>query len=413
MKHKIFFIIINIFIVCVLLVILEVSAHLVPGKKDLLEEIVNVLEEDSLLFWRQKPNLQTMFQDFPVETDSLGLRVNRYAYQQGTGHIFRIVCLGASPTFGWAVKYEDTYSCQLEKMLNKSYGKNKAYEVINAGVIGYSSYQGLLFLKRDILKLKPDLITVAYGLNDADRHRFFRSNGKSDKELKPKSLFLVSLENLLNRSLFFRLCKNFIFKVESVRTEFSGNKGDVYFGRLRVSAQDFRNNINEIIRIANQNGIKVILVKIPINSASSEEKPLIQQAQYDIALSRGLDYLKAKRINDAIVQFKDALTYDSSSSRAFFYLAACYEMKKEPVAAQDYFQEAKKMQVVQLRTDLEVYNGIIEEIAEAKEVPLADAGPDFIRNKEKKLFATPIHPNNEGHKIVATVIYDAMLRYNL
>jgi lysophospholipase L1-like esterase len=330
-----------------------------------------------------------------------------------TGHTFKIVCLGASPTFGWAVKYEDTYSCQLEKMLNDKYGREKTYEVINAGIIGYSSYQGLLFLKRDILKLKPDLITVAYGLNDVDRHRFFRSNGKSDKELKPKNLLLVSLENLLNRSLFFRLCKNFIFKVESARTDFSGNWGDIYFGKLRVSAQDFRRNINEIIRIANQNRIKVILVKIPINSASFEKKILIQQAQHDIALSKGLDYLKEKRINDAIIQFKDALAYDSSSSKAFFYLAVCYEMKKEPVIAQHYFQEAKKMQAVQLRAGLEVYNGIIEEIARVKGIPLADAGPDFIRNRERKIFATPIHPNNEGHKIVAAVIYDAMLRYNL
>jgi len=413
MKRKIFFIIINISIVCFLSVILEICAHLVPAKKDLLGDIVNVLEEDSLLFWRQKANLRTMFQDFPVETNSLGLRVNRSAYQQMTGHTFKIVCLGASPTFGWAVKYEDTYSCQLEKMLNDKYGREKTYEVINAGIIGYSSYQGLLFLKRDILKLKPDLITVAYGLNDVDRHRFFRSNGKSDKELKPKNLLLVSLENLLNRSLFFRLCKNFIFKVESARTDFSGNWGDIYFGKLRVSAQDFRRNINEIIRIANQNRIKVILVKIPINSASFEKKILIQQAQHDIALSKGLDYLKEKRINDAIIQFKDALAYDSSSSKAFFYLAVCYEMKKEPVIAQHYFQEAKKMQAVQLRAGLEVYNGIIEEIARVKGIPLADAGPDFIRNRERKIFATPIHPNNEGHKIVAAVIYDAMLRYNL
>ena len=94
-------IIINLAVFIFLMVTLEAVARLIFPKEDKLEEILNVLEQDPVLFWRQRPNLEVMFQGVKVETNQLGFRDTRNSYDKNK-NVFRIVCLGASPTFGWA-----------------------------------------------------------------------------------------------------------------------------------------------------------------------------------------------------------------------------------------------------------------------------------------------------------------------
>ena len=83
----------------------------------------------------------------------------------------RIVCMGASPTFGWGVGDEDAYPAQLQRRLDPS---AREVEVLNAAVIGYSSHQGRLLLERSVLPLQPDVVTVSYLANEPAAHRFFR-----------------------------------------------------------------------------------------------------------------------------------------------------------------------------------------------------------------------------------------------
>jgi lysophospholipase L1-like esterase len=65
---------------------------------------------------------------------------------------FTIVCLGDSIT-------KAGYPAELEK--------NIAAKVINAGVNGNTSRQGLARLERDVLAHKPDLVLVLFGANDS------------------------------------------------------------------------------------------------------------------------------------------------------------------------------------------------------------------------------------------------------
>jgi lysophospholipase L1-like esterase len=53
------------------------------------------------------------------------------------------------------------------------------YEVINASVPGYTSYQELLFFKRYLLQIEPDLVIWTYCLNDNHKilHRFDEKGG--------------------------------------------------------------------------------------------------------------------------------------------------------------------------------------------------------------------------------------------
>ena len=117
-----------------------ISSILVSNNLDRLQDILRLLQQDSVLFWKQKSNLDTEFQNQKVVTNNIGFRCHNIKEKNKK----RIACLGASPTFGWGVKYEDTYPVVIEKTLKE---KNIDIEVINAGEIGYSSYQGLNLLK--------------------------------------------------------------------------------------------------------------------------------------------------------------------------------------------------------------------------------------------------------------------------
>lgn len=60
---------------------------------------------------------------------------------------------------------ESAYSNKLKKLINTFFPKVYV-NIINAGISGDSAARGLNRLERDVLRYSPDLVTVAFGLND-------------------------------------------------------------------------------------------------------------------------------------------------------------------------------------------------------------------------------------------------------
>lgn len=214
--------------------------------------------KDKNLFWRFRPN-QTIQSDFFVEgvyqINSYGLRDVKYSKEKPAG-TFRVICLGNSCTFGWRVKLEETYPKQLEKLLNTDLDYKK-YEVINAGVTGYSSFQGKRFLRDQILKLKPDLITVCYGWNDLLPAAF----GIEDRNQKMAPQIFLDIQNLLGQTEVYRFIRGLVLSRFQVKK--TGNSSEMI---PRVSPQDFLNNLLEISLIANQENVPLIFLTTPIAS---------------------------------------------------------------------------------------------------------------------------------------------------
>lgn len=108
--------------------------------------------------WSLRPHAQLSLrhheleQDFEVQISGLGFRGPEPVSP-------RIACLGDSTTFGWGVAYEQAWPAVL--------GDALGVEVLNAGVPGYSTHQGLASLDR-VLALKPDVVVLAYMIRDAD-----------------------------------------------------------------------------------------------------------------------------------------------------------------------------------------------------------------------------------------------------
>ena len=74
-----------------------------------------------------------------------------------------MIVLGDSITFGNSMLWEDTFSSQLQQRLHSD---KQDVEILNFGVGGYDILQEVSLLEIRGLKYHPDLVVVAYCLND-------------------------------------------------------------------------------------------------------------------------------------------------------------------------------------------------------------------------------------------------------
>jgi len=213
--------------------------------------------KDHDLFWRFRPN-QVIRSDFFVEGEyhinNHGVRGPDFAAKKSPD-TKRIVCLGNSCTFGWRVGEDQVYSRQLENILNGNRA-DVSSQVINAGVTGYSSLQGLRFLRRDVLDWEPDVLVVSYGWND----HWAGAQDIADKDQRLPPQWALDVQNFLSRTRTYRWLKYLIFSIKKPPpAEFSRSQ-PVY----RVAPEDFQQNLTAIITEATARGIEVILLTLPI-----------------------------------------------------------------------------------------------------------------------------------------------------
>jgi len=80
---------------------------------------------------------------------------------------YRIVCFGDSITFGEDLPYAQAYPAVLEDLLRQRH-PNLDVVVINSGIRGHTSVQGLRRLERDVLWYQPHVVLTAFGVNDGN-----------------------------------------------------------------------------------------------------------------------------------------------------------------------------------------------------------------------------------------------------
>jgi lysophospholipase L1-like esterase len=103
--------------------------------------------------------------DFP-EHNQFGYRGPAVTLPKPEG-VFRIVTLGASTTYGFGVTAAEAYPAQLQKVLREEHGYANV-EVVNGGVMGYTSWETLANLEFRALELEPDLIIFYEAINDVE-----------------------------------------------------------------------------------------------------------------------------------------------------------------------------------------------------------------------------------------------------
>jgi lysophospholipase L1-like esterase len=142
----------------------------VLGDRFLLAKLgLTLWEHDAELGYRQRANAVRSLSGFGrpddvIRTDSYGFHDTEFPRAKPAGEL-RILALGDSVTQGFGVTYAETFSAALERLLPQVDHSHASFQVINAGVHGYSTYQERGVLARN-LDLDPDLVLVDFVMND-------------------------------------------------------------------------------------------------------------------------------------------------------------------------------------------------------------------------------------------------------
>ena len=103
---------------------------------------------------------------FDVMINSRGFRGRDFNDRKKSG-VIRIVTLGASSTFGYFNRDDETYPAYLEEVLNDRSSGNQRFEVINLGVPHLTAENVYTLFLAEGIQLNPDIVTFYGGNNDA------------------------------------------------------------------------------------------------------------------------------------------------------------------------------------------------------------------------------------------------------
>lgn len=133
-----------------------------------LNEAAGMIENDPELFWKLAPSTKLPDESWPffgIVSNAQSLREDgKIPVDKPQGQT-RVLFLGDSCTFGYGVDQKQTYVEVAETMLEERLGSS--VECINAGVPGYTVFQGYRYLVAKGLDLQPDLVVLNFGWNDS------------------------------------------------------------------------------------------------------------------------------------------------------------------------------------------------------------------------------------------------------
>lgn len=201
---------------------------------------VKAFEPDPLLFWRparQPPYNRQGFRGPEMDTPApKGLR--------------RVICYGDSNTAGWASA--PSWPELLHERLIDS-PLSIRIEVANAGVVGYSSHQGLLRFSSEVETYKPDMVVVSFGWNDASG-----AVGKPDREYTPPPPLVLRVQRILFNFRFYLWLRTLAEPATADRT------GVEAMDQTRVSRQEYRLNLESFLNLGAKHGARVCFLTRPL-----------------------------------------------------------------------------------------------------------------------------------------------------
>jgi lysophospholipase L1-like esterase len=227
----------------------------------------NCLQRDHLLSLSFRANCSGSLGGTDFQTNSLGYR----GAEPRAGRR-RILSVGDSCTWGWLVGQQQSYPAVLQRLLDDG-DTNEHYDVINAGVPGHTSYQGLLHLRDRALALDPSVVIINYGFNDPFR------TGDVERQLRWEQWLipLLELDDLLLR-------KSHLWSWARWKGEMKGQEER----GPRVTAEGYRANIASMVEAARRHGARVLILSL----WGEYETGPYRQALFGVAEEKGVPILQ-------------------------------------------------------------------------------------------------------------------------
>jgi lysophospholipase L1-like esterase len=278
--------------------------------------------------------------------------------------MYRILALGDSCTFGITSQDEGTfakvpYPQRLEHLIAQR-TRNKKVEVLNGGVPGYNSYQGIMLLRGKLRGLEPDLITVRYGWND---HLMSPEGRIGNAFHEPAEPWVRLGEDLLLRTKLYPFARRLGMELKLRFQETSPAPPQLpREWKPNVTLQQYEHNLRRIVELAREQGAAVWLLTSP-SAFLTPDLLARYEALPAAATTRILLNL------DRIPSFRRMMEIHDS------------------------------------------YNAATRAIAAELHVPLIDMDEIYRRHADKRLFSMLdiVHPVQEGHDLEAEALYTRLV----
>jgi lysophospholipase L1-like esterase len=213
---------------------------------------------DPVLNFRLRSDLVTP--EGPLNRD--GFRTREFADK--LPGVFRVLALGDSCTFGVLASpgvpfghVAVPYPRQLENLLTTRFGRERV-EVLNAGIAGYNSFQGVLLLRTKLRGLEPDLITVRYGWNDS-----FMSWADPAGYREPESPLALRLQDLLLRTASYGFVRRLRLELLALRADPTLPVGVPTEWKPNVPVDLYAHNLRRMVELGRAQGAEVWLLTSP------------------------------------------------------------------------------------------------------------------------------------------------------
>ena len=370
---------------------------------------------DRELFWKLVPGHSSG----QVVINQEGFRSKELTRAKPDGTL-RIVVLGDSVTFGFNVAEKESYAYKLAQHLSdrsfqRPRWRSRNTEVMNAGVPGYSSWQGRKLYEIVVRGYEPDLVIAMFGYNDhhsaleGDREKYQRRN----VEWFVNTFRNTGIYRMMNR--------------------FRGEPVDPLLREEpvpRVDLDAFKENVLDLQSMVQADSADCVFMTVPIRP----DVPLVENfvgVDYELdgatrkAWLRQIDFAQrilgapwSERLTNHFFHSVDVddrtLTGEPNmcprvleASRRFpdlsivqYLLASCYRAGGDEDKARRALLECRRLDTERL--EMEAYNALLRQMARESLIDLVDMAALFEAQEEGgSLFLDVVHPSAKGHALIA------------
>lgn len=203
------------------------------------------------------------------QTNSLGFRNKEDVFEPKPPGAYRVIAYGGSTTFCYNLETDRAWPLQLQERLRAR--TNSKSQVLNGGAIMWSIGQEVARAKRDLPRLKPDIVIIYSGINEQANYELLKEQAISLERALAEGrhgLFSRQLDqgrwlkrnSTIVRMLDYTGIADRIFGAGQTDTHAPAAPRPVDPGINRVVAENFDRTLREFIELIRKNGAKPVYV---------------------------------------------------------------------------------------------------------------------------------------------------------
>lgn len=192
----------------------------------------------------------------PATINNHGFRGPDFEASKPPG-VFRILCLGASSTYGYLNGDSDTYPAILRRLFREN-RSDLSVEIVNCGITHMNTSNVLAMLEQELLEYAPDLITLYTGYNDATWPLDETALQAFQRWMDEHSAAYAALRKVmmkLGASMHHRYA-DYLPQTDAATAE----------RQVELHEEMTRNNVTRMMDIARDNDIGFVLIRQPIRA---------------------------------------------------------------------------------------------------------------------------------------------------